>query len=322
MGPSATSLTNKDSLTKQQIQQLLHLASSSISSIILGKQRQIQLALSCLMTGGHLLIEDLPGVGKTTLSLTLAKVFGLEFQRVQCTSDLLPSDVLGVSIFDTQSQSFKFHQGPVFSQILLADEINRSTPKTQSALLEAMEEKQVTQDGITRPLPEPFFVIATQNPLEQVGTFPLPESQLDRFLMRINIGYPDQQAEMELLKGVNRHQLISELNTAVTPGQLLAIQQAVEQVHMSQAILDYVLALIRSSRLSPWFISGLSPRAGLALQKCARAWALLHGRDHVIPEDIQQVLPSVAAHRLQIHSEHQEKNIDDLVIMLIEQVPV
>jgi len=322
MGPSASNTTNEDSLTSQQIQQLLHQALSSISSIILGKPRQIQLALSCLIAEGHLLIEDLPGVGKTTLSLALAKVFGLEFQRVQFTSDLLPSDVLGVSIFDTQSQSFKFHQGPVFSQILLADEINRSTPKTQSALLEAMEEKQVTQDGVTRTLPRPFFVIATQNPLEQVGTFPLPESQLDRFLMRINIGYPDQQAEMELLKGINRHQLINELTTAVTPEELLAIQRAVEQVHISQSILDYVLTLIRSSRLSPWFITGLSPRAGLALQKCARAWALLHGRDHVIPEDVQQVLPSVAAHRLQIHPEHQDKNIDDLVIMLIKQVPV
>jgi len=322
MGPSASNTTNEDSLTSQQIQQLLHQASSSISSIILGKPRQIQLALSCLIAEGHLLIEDLPGVGKTTLSLTLAKVFGLEFQRVQFTSDLLPSDVLGVSIFDTQSQTFKFHQGPIFNQILLADEINRSTPKTQSALLEAMEEKQVTQDGVTRLLPRPFFVIATQNPLEQVGTFQLPESQLDRFLMRINIGYPDQQAEMELLKGVSRHQLINELTTAVTPEQLLAIQRAVEQVHMSQAILDYVLTLIRSSRLSPWFITGLSPRAGLALQKCARAWALLNGRDHVIPEDVQQVLPCVAAHRLPIHSEHQDKNIDDLVIMLIKQVPV
>ena len=244
------------------------------------------------------------------------------FQRIQFTSDLLPSDVLGVSIYDNNTQSFNFHQGPVFTQVLLADEINRSTPKTQSALLEAMEEKQVTQDGITRSLPKPFFVVATQNPMEQVGTFPLPESQLDRFLMRINIGYPDQQAEMELLKGSNRHDLIEQLSPALQPEQLIDLQNAVQQIHMSQAVLDYVLALIRSSRLSPWFISGLSPRAGLALQKCARAWALLHGRDHVLPEDIQQVLPSVAAHRLQIHPEHQDKSIDDLVIMLIKQVPV
>ncbi len=306
----------------QQNQQLLKHASNAIASIILGKHRQIQLALSCLLAGGHLLIEDLPGVGKTTLSLTLARVFGLDFQRIQFTSDLLPSDVIGVSIFDNKTQTFEFHQGPVFTQVLLADEINRSTPRTQSALLEAMEEKQVTQDGVTRCLPQPFFVVATQNPLEQVGTFPLPESQLDRFLMRIKMGYPDQQAEMELLKGQSRHQLIEQLQTVVQPEQLIKLQQSVEQVHMSQAVLDYVLALIRSSRLSPWFITGLSPRAGLALQKCARAWALLHGRDHVLPEDIQQVLPSVAAHRLQIHPEHQHRDIDELVIMLIKQVPV
>jgi len=312
----------QSTLAAKQSQQVLKLTSDAISSIILGKHRQIQLALSCLLAGGHLLIEDLPGVGKTTLSLTLAKVFGLEFHRVQFTSDLLPSDVLGVSIYDNKTQSFSFHPGPVFTQVLLADEINRSTPKTQSALLEAMEEKQVTQDGLTRPLPEPFFVVATQNPMEQIGTFPLPESQLDRFLMRINIGYPDQQAEMELLKGSNRHDMIEQLRPVITPEQLIILQKSVHQVHMSQAILDYVLSLIRSSRLSPWFISGLSPRAGLALQKCARAWALLHGRDHVLPEDIQQVLPSVAAHRLQVHPEHQDKSIDDLVIMLIKQVPV
>jgi len=309
-------------VTAQQTQQLLTRTSNAISTIILGKNRQIQLALSCLLAGGHLLIEDLPGVGKTTLSLTLAKVFGLHFQRIQFTSDLLPADVLGVSIYDNKTQSFNFHQGPVFTQVLLADEINRSTPKTQSALLEAMEEKQVTQDGITRQLPQPFFVVATQNPMEQVGTFPLPESQLDRFLMRITIGYPDQQAEMELLKGSNRHDLIDQLTAAITPEQLITLQKSVEHIHMSQAILDYMLSIIRSSRLSPWFISGLSPRAGLALQKCARAWALLHGRDHVLPEDIQQVLPSVAAHRLQIHPEHQDKSIDDLIIMLIKQVPV
>lgn len=308
--------------TIEQSQQLLAQTSESISSIILGKDKQIQLALSCLLADGHLLIEDLPGVGKTTLSLTLAKVFGLDFQRIQFTSDLLPSDVLGVSIFDTSTQSFKFHKGPVFTQVLLADEINRSTPKTQSSLLEAMEEKQVTQDGATRALPKPFFVIATQNPMEQVGTFPLPESQLDRFLMRINIGYPDQQAEMELLKGNNRHEMIQQLEVSITPEQLIKLQLTASNTHMSQAILDYVLSLIRSSRLSPWFISGLSPRAGLALQRCARSWAFLQGRDHVLPEDVQQVLPGVAAHRLQIHPEHQDKNIDDLIMLLIQQVPV
>ena len=315
-------MPQQSSLTAQQSQDLLARTSDAVSSVILGKNRQIQLALSCLLAGGHLLIEDLPGVGKTTLSLTLAKVFGLDFQRIQFTSDLLPSDVLGVSIFNSNTQSFIFHKGPVFTQVLLADEINRSTPKTQSSLLEAMEEKQVTQDGKTRALPNPFFVIATQNPKEQVGTFPLPESQLDRFLMCINIGYPDQQAEMELLKGNNRHDMIQQLNVAITPEQLIELQISASNTHMSQAILDYVLSLIRSSRLSPWFISGLSPRAGLALQRCARAWAYLHGRDHVLPEDIQQVLPSVAAHRLQIHPEHQDKNIDELIILLIKQVPV
>lgn len=315
-------MSQQSLLTAEQSQHLLAKTSESISSIILGKNRQIQLALSCLLAGGHLLIEDLPGVGKTTLSLTLAKVFGLDFQRIQFTSDLLPSDVLGVSIFDTSTQSFKFHKGPVFTQVLLADEINRSTPKTQSSLLEAMEEKQVTQDGTTRILPEPFFVIATQNPMEQVGTFPLPESQLDRFLMRINIGYPDQQAEMELLKGNNRHNMIQKLEASITPEQLIELQVNANKTHMSQAILDYVLSIIRSSRLSPWFISGLSPRAGLALQRCARSWAFLHGRDHVLPEDVQQVLPCVAAHRLQIHPEHQDKNIDELILLLIKQVPV
>ena len=309
-------------LNIDQRQQLLSLTSKSISSIILGKNKQVQLALSCMLAGGHLLIEDIPGVGKTTLSLTLARVFGLDFQRIQFTSDLLPSDVLGVSIFDTHKQSFAFHKGPIFTQVLLADEINRSTPKTQSALLEAMEERQVTLDGVTRTLPTPFFVVATQNPMEQVGTFPLPESQLDCFLMRINIGYPDQQAEMELLKGNNRHDMIQQLKTVITPEQLIEIQLSVEKTHMSQAILDYILSIIRSSRLSPWFISGLSPRAGLALQRCARAWAFLQNRDHVLPEDVQEVLPCVAAHRLQIHPEHLDKDINDLITLLIKQVPV
>lgn len=306
----------------KQVQQFLQKANAAISTIILGKHHQVQLALSCLLASGHLLVEDLPGVGKTTLSLTLARVFGLDFHRIQFTSDLLPSDVIGVSIYDNQQQQFRFHPGPVFTQVLLADEINRSTPRTQSALLEAMEEKQVTQDGRTRQLPRPFFVIATQNPMEQVGTFPLPESQLDRFLMRITMGYPDAQAEMDLLRGESRHQLIERLEPVMSAEQLLALQQQVDRVHMSQAVLDYLLALINSSRLSPWFITGLSPRAGLALQKCARAWALLQGRDHVLPEDIQRILPSVAAHRLQVHPQHQDRTTDELIDMLIRQVPI
>lgn len=305
-----------------QIRDLIQQASSNIGQIILGKRRQIDLALTCLLAGGHLLIEDIPGVGKTTLALTIAHTFGLNFRRVQFTSDLLPADVTGISIYDAPSQQFKFHPGPVFTQVLLADEINRTTPKTQSALLEAMEENQVTLDGVSRPLPQPFFVIATQNPTEQVGTFPLPESQLDRFLMRIEIGYPDQQAERELLLGRDRRQQIGQLPVAINPKTLLALQQHVDQIHESKALLDYLLALIRSSRLSPWFACGLSPRAGLALQKAARAWALLHGRDHVLPEDVQQVMPSVVAHRLQIHPDHQQEKMDELVRRLIMQVPV
>jgi len=302
--------------------ELLQKASNTIAKIILGKQRQIQLAITCLLAGGHLLIEDLPGVGKTTLSLTIAKTFDLEFQRIQFTSDMLPADVLGISIFDNNNQTFNFHSGPIFTQTLLADEINRATPKTQSALLEAMEEQQVTLDGTTHKLPKPFFVIATQNPTEQVGTYPLPESQLDRFLMRIQIGYPDQRAERLLLENPNRRQALKNIEKIISTNELLTLQKSVTQVHVSKAILDYLLALIRSSRLSPWFTTGLSPRAGLALQRCAQAWAFLHGRDHVLPEDVQQIMPSVAAHRLQVDPEHQQESVDDLIINLIKQVPV
>jgi MoxR-like ATPase len=301
---------------------LLQQASNTIAKIIFGKQRQIQLAITCLLAGGHLLIEDLPGVGKTTLSLAIAKTFGLKFQRIQFTSDMLPADVLGISIFDSSKQSFNFHPGPIFTQTLLADEINRATPKTQSALLEAMEEQQVTLDGVTHILPEPFFVIATQNPTEQVGTYPLPESQLDRFLMRIVIGYPDQQAERLLLENPARRLELESIEEVISINALLGLQSSIQRVHISKAIVDYLLALIRSSRLSPWFATGLSPRAGLALQGCARAWAFLHGRDYVLPEDVQQVMPSVAAHRLQVNAEHQDEPIDDLIIRLIKQVPV
>jgi MoxR-like ATPase len=315
-------MTNQISMNIDSAQQALLKATNNISHIILGKQHQIQLATTCLLANGHLLIEDLPGVGKTTLALAIAKTYGLNFQRIQFTSDLLPADVLGVSIFDSSSQQFKFHPGAIFTQALLADEINRATPKTQSALLEAMEEQQVTQDGITHKLPEPFFVIATQNPTEQVGTFPLPESQLDRFLMRIEMGYPDLKAERLLLEGKDRRKEIKNQEMIITTNKLIEFQAIVEQIHTSKAIVDYLLALIRSSRLSPWFSTGLSPRAGLALQKCAQAWALLHGRDHVLPEDIQQIMPSVAAHRLQANANHQDESINDLIINLIKQVPV
>lgn len=315
-------MTQTSQLPVDLIQQSLRHAADNIASIILGKQAQIDLAIISLLAAGHLLIEDMPGVGKTTLALTIARTFGLDFKRVQFTSDLLPADVLGVSIYDSQQQAFSFHPGPIFTQVLLADEINRATPKTQSALLEAMEEQQVTQDGETRPLAEPFFVIATQNPTEQIGTFPLPESQLDRFLMRIKIGYPDTDAERDLLSGKDRRKQIQHLNPVISASELLELQQRVDQVHVSKAILDYLLALIRSSRLSPWFSSGLSPRAGLALQKCAQASALQQGRDHVLPEDIQRVMPSVAAHRLQLHAEHQDEPVDRLIQRLIQQVPV
>jgi MoxR-like ATPase len=268
------------------------------SQIILGKEHQIRLALACLLARGHLLIEDLPGVGKTTLAHVLAGGLGLDYQRIQFTSDLLPADILGVSVFERASGSFQFHPGPVFAQLILADEINRATPKSQSALLEAMEERQVTIEGQTRKLPEPFFVIATQNPSEQIGTFPLPESQLDRFLMRIELGYPDAAAERELLAGRDRRDLLADLQPTLTPAQLLTLQREVEEVHASPALLDYVQALIALSRQSDRFVAGLSPRAGLALLRAARAWARLEGREHVLPEDVQAVLPGVVGHRL------------------------
>lgn len=274
----------------------------SANHIILGKDQHIRLALCCLLAKGHLLIEDIPGVGKTTLSHTLAKLLGLQYQRIQFTSDILPADIVGSSIYDVTKQQFSFHHGPLFKQMILADEINRSTPKAQSALLEAMEEQQVTVEGITYPLPEPFFVIATQNPSHQIGTFPLPESQLDRFLMRIELGYPNHQAERELLSGQSRHALIDKLETQLPPAMLLAMQEAVQAIHISSALLDYLQALIDYSRQSPEYSCGLSPRAGLALLTAAKAWAFMQHRDSVLPEDVQAVLPSVAGHRLRAGS--------------------
>ena len=268
------------------------------SQIILGKEHQIRLALACLLARGHLLIEDLPGVGKTTLAHVLATTLGLDYQRIQFTSDLLPADILGVSIFNRGNSDFQFHPGPIFAQLILADEINRTTPKSQSALLEAMEERQVTSEGRTRKLPEPFFVIATQNPSEQIGTFPLPESQLDRFLMRIELGYPDAAAERELLAGRDRRALLAELPAGLTPAELVGYQQQIETLHVSPALLDYVQELLALSRQSDRFVAGLSPRAGLGLLRAARAWAFLEQREHVLPEDIQAVLYAVIGHRL------------------------
>jgi MoxR-like ATPase len=271
---------------------------NSANQIILGKEQQIRLAMCCLLAKGHLLIEDIPGVGKTTLSHTLAKLLGLNYQRIQFTSDILPADIIGSSIYDINKQEFSFHYGPLFNQMILADEINRSTPKAQSALLEAMEEHQVTVEGHTYTLPEPFFVIATQNPSHQIGTFPLPESQLDRFLMRLELGYPNHQAERELLTGQSRYSLINDLQTQLPPDMLLAMQKAISEIHVSPAFLDYLQALINYSRESSEYSCGLSPRAGLALLTAAKAWAFMDQRDSVLPEDVQAVLPSVAGHRL------------------------
>ncbi|MCK9636869.1 MAG: MoxR family ATPase [Methylobacter tundripaludum] len=270
----------------------------SANQVILGKPRQVRLSVCCLLARGHLLIEDIPGVGKTTLAHTLAKLLGLNYQRIQFTSDILPADIIGASVFDARNHAFKFHPGPVFNQMVLADEINRATPKAQSALLEAMEEHQVTVEGKTYQLPEPFFVIATQNPSHQIGTFPLPESQLDRFLMRIELGYPDHQAERQLLAGQSRRNLYESLPVQLPPEQLQQIQQAVSQVHASTALLDYCQAIIGFTRESSEYHCGLSPRAGLALLTAAKAWAFMDRRDAVIPEDLQAVLAAVAGHRL------------------------
>jgi MoxR-like ATPase len=269
---------------------------SQVSQIIVGKEDAIRLAISCIMARGHLLIEDLPGVGKTTLSHALARSLGLDFRRIQFTSDLLPADIIGNSIFDREKQRFVFHAGPLFSQVVLIDEINRATPKTQSALLEAMEETHITVDGVTHSLPSPFFVMATQNPQHQIGTFPLPESQLDRFLMRIELGVPDRAAERKMLLGLDRRQMLLELKPVMDGATLAEIQTRVREVHASPKLLDYLQDLIDSSRRR--HRTGLSPRAGLALLHAAQAWALMQGRDMVLPEDIQAVGKSVMAHRL------------------------
>ncbi|HEY6600089.1 MAG TPA: AAA family ATPase [Pseudomonadales bacterium] len=269
-----------------------------LGTVLLGKEHQIKLALACVFARGHLLIEDLPGMGKTLLSHALARVLGLSFNRIQFTSDVLPGDIVGVSVFDREQNAFRFVAGPVFAQVVLADEVNRATPKTQSALLEAMEERQVTVDGLTRPLPEPFFVIATQNPSTQTGTFALPESQLDRFLMRIEIGYPNPDAERELLKNGDRRPALDQLPTIVDRSRLVQIQSAVDAIKVADPLIDYVQRLVHFSRHEPEFAFGLSPRGALALLKSARAWALLQKRSHVVPEDVQAVLPSVVEHRL------------------------
>lgn len=290
----------------------------SANQIILGKELQIKLAVCCLLAKGHLLIEDVPGVGKTTLSHTLAKLLGLNYQRIQFTSDILPADIIGASVFDVKDSQFTFHPGPLFNQMILADEINRSTPKAQSALLEAMEENQVTVEGKTYNLPQPFFVIATQNPSHQIGTFPLPESQLDRFLMRIELGYPNHQAERALLEGRSRYSLIETLTSQLHAEQLADIQQQVMEIHVSSALLDYLQDLINYTRESTDYHCGLSPRAGLALLTAAKAWAYMDGRKAVLPDDVQAVLPAVAGHRLRSGS----TNSESIVAPLLNNVAV
>ena len=310
----ATAATN-------ELQPVIHSAIEQVEKIVIGKSRQVQLTVCCLLSSGHCLIEDLPGVGKTTLANAIARVFGLGFTRIQFTSDLLPADILGVSIFDNQSGQFSFHPGPIFSHCVLADEINRATPKTQSALLEAMEERQITVDGQTRALQAPFFVIGTQNPLDQSGTFPLPESQLDRFMMKINLGSPDTQAERRLLAGQDPRQLLQTIEPVMDGPTVLAVQTAITEVHVSAPLLDYVQALVHETRENGDFIYGLSPRAGLALLRAARAWAYLQGRNFVEPADIKQVFAPIASHRL-VSADHLSKTVDQMIHQLLDQTPI
>jgi len=308
--------------TQLDIKSILDRIILTAGDIILGKEHVLRLSIACVLARGHLLIEDLPGVGKTTLAHLLARLLGMQYQRIQFTSDLLPADIIGVSIYDRGQEAFHFHPGPIFSQLVLADEINRATPKAQSALLEAMEERQVTVEGETRKLPQPFFVIATQNPSYQIGTFPLPESQLDRFLMRVQIGYPDTASERKLLAGKERREMLESITPCIDMQQLATIQNQVDEIFVSDALLDYCQALLEFSRTSPRFHHGLSPRAGLALLRNARAWALLEGRDKVLPEDIQVVLTATVGHRLHSTSDTGVNEGDQLARHLLESVPI
>jgi len=299
---------------------VLSAAQDAIGEVLLGKSQAIKLALACILAKGHLLIEDLPGMGKTTLSQALARVLGMSYQRIQFTSDLLPGDILGTSVFDRNTAQFVFHPGPIFAELVLADEINRATPKSQSALLEAMEEGQVTVDGATRPLPDPFFVIATQNPVSQSGTFALPESQLDRFLMRLSLGYPSEAAEKSLLQGDARRVRLDAIRTVLGREQLCALQALVPQVTASEALIDYILRLVNHTRNSDACAWGLSPRASLGLLAAARAWALLEQRNYVIPEDVQSVLPAVVSHRLRATHDPAGHGGDSLARWLLSEV--
>ncbi|QKV52474.1 AAA family ATPase [Comamonas antarctica] len=305
------------------MQALPHIQSilNQLNTVIVGKTAQVQDCVACLLAGGHLLIEDVPGVGKTTLAHALAHTFGLQFARVQFTADLMPSDLTGVSVYDRGQENFVFHRGPVFTQLLLADEINRASPKTQSALLEAMEEKQVSIEGRSHHLPQPFFVIATQNPLEQLGTYALPESQLDRFLMRISLGYPDREAERELLRGNGRRDRLESLQPLIDTAQLAALQAQVLAVHASDALLNYVQDLIEATRSGRWFVQGLSPRAGIGLLRAAKAQALISGRDYVAPDDVQAILAQTVAHRL-VPAVHAGRGALEQVRAMLDATPL
>jgi len=311
-------ITAKLSFMNKQINNLI----DNANKIILGKDTQIRLALSCIFARGHLLIEDLPGMGKTTLAHLLAKLMGLQYNRIQFTSDLLPTDLIGVTIYDKDSGSFSFHPGPVFTQVILADEINRATPKAQSALLEAMEEKQVTVEGESRSLPEPFFVIATQNPSHHIGTYPLPESQYDRFMMRIELGYPDRHAERSILTGRDRSIMLQTLPACMSAAEVIEIQSKVPQVYVSDALLDYLQDIVEFSRNGLGDNPGLSPRGSLAMLRCAQAWAYIDGRDAVIPEDIQTILPASVTHRLRQTGEQTGNQSSNIAKQLLESVPI
>ena len=310
------SVATKPAITTSPVGTLM----TQLDQVIVGKPTQVRLALACLLARGHLLIEDLPGMGKTTLAHALAAATGLKFTRLQFTSDMLPADIIGVSVYQPDDHHFEFHRGPIFSQVVLADEINRATPKAQSALLEAMEERQVSVEGETHALPGCFFVIATQNPRHLVGTFPLPESQLDRFLLRIEMGYPDRKAERELLIGRDRREIYAEMQPALSEAKLYELQKQVSQVKASDALIEYVQDLLAASRSSSLFVNGLSPRAGLGLVQAARAWAFIHGRAMVLPEDVQSIAASVMVHRLHSIASGQPEN--ELVQQLIDSVPI
>lgn len=313
---------NRAQLVENRFSGQVQTAVDEISKALLGKDHQIRLALCCLFSGGHLLVEDLPGMGKTTLSYALAKALGLDYNRIQFTSDLLPADILGISIFDQGSGQFSFHPGPIFNQVVLADEINRTTPKTQSALLEAMEERQVTVEGETRKLPEPFFVIATQNPVNLAGTYPLPESQLDRFLMRLRLGYPDQRAERELLEMDTEWDKVENVQQCLQVDEVTAFRRESAKVTTSGSLLDYVQRLIAFTRGKDEFHFGLSPRGSLAVMRAAKTWALMCGRNHVIPEDVQTILPAVVEHRLRAVSDDDGHTGASLVQRMLNEVDI